>query len=198
MSILINFKICDNAPECDSIKSCPTGALFWDDVKKEIGVDNSKCICCKKCEEACPVGAIKVAKNKEEEKEIKEEYEGDWRKKEDLFVDRYGANPIDPHTFISLEELKTLIKTGKKILIEFFYDNSAQCLLSSIPIKELVKGQDEIIYRKVKVDEDAKKEFGVSKLPCLVLFENQNVMSKAEGVFYPEEFDKLKEELKFK
>ena len=30
MAVLINFKICDNAKECNGIEVCPTGALSWD------------------------------------------------------------------------------------------------------------------------------------------------------------------------
>ena len=30
MSVLINFKICDNAEECDGVRVCPINALYWD------------------------------------------------------------------------------------------------------------------------------------------------------------------------
>ena len=35
MSVLINFKICDNAEVCGGIEVCPTGALSWDEENEE-------------------------------------------------------------------------------------------------------------------------------------------------------------------
>jgi NAD-dependent dihydropyrimidine dehydrogenase PreA subunit len=64
MSVLINFKICDNSCECGGIKICPNGALFWDTKNNKIGIDNEKCISCGICVKECPIGAIKVANNK--------------------------------------------------------------------------------------------------------------------------------------
>ena len=87
MPVLINWKICDNAKECNGIAVCPTGALFWDEKKKSIGIDNSKCVNCGKCEESCKVEAIHVAKNEEEYKKIKEQIDADPRKRSDLFID---------------------------------------------------------------------------------------------------------------
>ena len=46
MPVLINFKICDNAKECNGIEVCPTGALSWNEEDQTIEIDNSKCIEC--------------------------------------------------------------------------------------------------------------------------------------------------------
>ncbi|MGK3946424.1 4Fe-4S dicluster domain-containing protein, partial [Streptomyces caeruleatus] len=81
--VLINFKICDNAQECNGIAVCPTGALSWDKNKKSIKIDNEKCISCKKCEKSCMVNAIHVAKNEEEYEKIEEEIKHDSRKVSD-------------------------------------------------------------------------------------------------------------------
>ena len=88
MAVLINFKICDNAKECNGIAVCPSGALSWDEKKKTIFIDNSKCTSCGKCEKACMVNAIKVAKTKKEYDKFKKEIDGDDRTTSDLLVDR--------------------------------------------------------------------------------------------------------------
>ena len=64
MAVLINFKICDNDKACSGMAVCPCGVFSWG--KNGLTIDNSKCISCGKCEEACMVSAIRVAKTEEE------------------------------------------------------------------------------------------------------------------------------------
>ena len=69
------------------------GVFSWGE--EGLIIDNTKCISCGKCEKACMVSAIKVAKSEEEYKKIEKEIEEDPRTINDLLVDRYGAKPID-------------------------------------------------------------------------------------------------------
>lgn len=94
ISVLINFKICDNSPDCNGIKVCPQDAIYWDQDEEELAIDNEKCVSCGKCEETCEVGAIRVAHSESEYEQIKQEIEDDPREVSDLFVDRFGAEPI--------------------------------------------------------------------------------------------------------
>lgn len=136
MSVLINFKICDNAKECGGIEVCPTGALSWDEENETIKIDNEKCISCGTCERNCPIGAISVTHTEEEYSKKKQEIEEDPRTTKDLFVDRYGAAPLSDFFMIEEDELDK--KTGNGItLVECYEDDSIQCLLKSIPIKEI-------------------------------------------------------------
>ena len=50
MSVLVNFKICDNAKECGGVEVCPVGAFSWNDEEETIVLDNEKCISCGLCE----------------------------------------------------------------------------------------------------------------------------------------------------
>lgn len=151
MPVLINFKICDNAKECGGIEICPTKALSWDEKKKEIKIDNTKCINCGKCEEACPVDAIRVARNEEEYRKIKREINEDLRKVSDLFIDRYGAKPIHPGFLIPENKFNVaVLESNKLAVVEVFKQESIMCLLRSIPIKELFEDVD-IKYKKWKL-----------------------------------------------
>ena len=197
MPVLINFKICDNAKECGGLGVCSTGALSWDDKKKKIIIDNSKCVSCGKCENECPTGAIKVAKNEKEYKKLEQEIEKDSRKKNDLFTDRYGAQPINTEFLRKQKSFDINSLDKEKIsVIELFNQDSIKCLLSSIPIKDLFKNQD-IKYRKVELeDNELLKKYQVKQLPTLLFFNKGKTVGKIEGHFYVEDKEKLIKEIK--
>lgn len=159
MPVLINFKICDNAKDCSGVAVCKTGALFWDDKERTLKIDNTKCISCGLCEKACMTNSIRVAKNQEEYKLIKKEIEEDPRKIGDLFVDRYGAEPVDP-AFITTEEKfqEHILEYDKLSAVEFYNSNSIRCLLKSIPIKELI-GPMNIRFRKLNASDKLVSEY---------------------------------------
>ncbi|PIU69173.1 hypothetical protein COS81_01070 [candidate division WWE3 bacterium CG06_land_8_20_14_3_00_42_16] len=184
MPVLINFKICDNSKDCSGIEICPSGAFFWDEKKKTIAVDNARCLNCGKCEKACPVGAIRVARTAEEYQKIKKEIEEDPRKVSDLFIDRYGAEPVDQAFSIPQSKFEIqIIESTKLAAVELFDDGSIMCLLKSIPVKELFKDLD-IKYRKIKVESGKLlKRYKIQKLPVLLFFRKRKMIGKIEGYF---------------
>jgi len=184
MSVLINFKICDNSSDCSGITACPSGAFFWDEKKKTIAIDDSKCTSCGACEKACPVGAIRVAKNDAEYKKIRIEIDNDSRKVSDLFVDRYGEQSISPAFQIPAEKFGVqVLESTKPAVVELFNNGSIMCLLNSIPVKDLFKGAD-IKYRKIE-DEDGllAKRYKVKVLPSLLFFRDGKLTGKIEGYY---------------
>ena len=190
MSVLINFKICDNAQECNGIAVCPTGALSWDEKKKSIKIDNGKCLSCGKCE-VCGVGAIHVAKDEKEYQKIKKEIDDDPRKLEDLYVDRYGASPINLPFLIEEKDFQREVAEADRLTVaELFEDDSIECLLKSIPIKKLFKGM-EIKYRKVKTEKDLREKYGIRELPTLMFFNKGKLLGKIEGYYESKKKDEL-------
>jgi ferredoxin len=183
MTVLINFKICDNSKDCNGIAVCPTHAIVWDEKNKAIKIDNSKCINCGKCEESCPVSAIRVAKDEKEYKKIKKEIDEDPRKVSDLFVDRYGAASISPAFLIPLDKFEVqILESNKLAVVELFKNSSIKCLLYSIPIKELFKNLD-VKYRKINIgnDETLLKKYKINQVPALLFFNNGKLIGKIEG-----------------
>lgn len=184
MSVLINFKICDNAKECGGVAVCPTGAITFDEEKETLVIDNSKCISCGQCENECPIGAIRVAKDETEYKKIKEEIDNDPRKTKDLFVDRYGAAPLSEFFMIEAEEIEQKLDTDKIVLIELYNDDSIQCLLKSIPIKELVKDlPDTTTFYKAESKKVIEEKYEIKELPALLIFNKGNLSGKIEGYY---------------
>jgi len=196
MAVLINFKVCDNAKECGGVEVCPTGAISWNEDKNSIVLDNSKCISCGKCVNWCPVNAIHVAKTNSEYKKLEKEIENDSRKASDLFVDRYGAQPIDPDCLLEEESLENfLLHSKKKVLIELFNKDSIKCLLRSNTISKLIPGED-IFFKKLEVkNKNFLKEYTISKIPSLLAFSKREFLGKIEGFYSVDESEKLRKKI---
>jgi thioredoxin 1 len=197
MPVLINFKICDNSKDCNGIAVCPTHTITWDEKNKTMKIDNSKCINCCKCEESCPVGAIRVARNEQEYKKIRKEIDEDPRKVSDLFIDRYGAVSVSPAFLIPLDKFDAqILESNKPAVVELFNNKSIKCLLYSIPIKELFKNFD-VKYRKINISDDEYllKKYGIKELPSLLFFNNGKLVGKIEGHYRIGKLNELKKKI---
>ena len=196
MAVLINFKICDNDKACGGVAVCPTGAIYYDEEKETLAIDNEKCISCGMCEKECPIGAIKVAKDEKEYEILKKQIEEDPRRTKDLFVDRYGATPLSEFFMLDSEDIANKVNSKNIVLIEFYNDDSIQCLLKSIPIKELLKDfPDSTQFYKVEITEALTNEYQIKELPALVAFENGRMIGKIEGYVDEDNKEKLMNEI---
>lgn len=197
MAVLINFKICDNAKECGGIAVCPTKALTWDDNRETIVIDNDKCKSCGLCEKNCPIGAFNVAKTKEEYERIKNEIDEDPRTIKDLFVDRYGAAPLSDFFMLKSLEIEEKIKHKGITLIELYKDDSIECLIKSIPIKELTEDfKEDTLFYKVEADDEAASKYSVEKFPSLLVFRDNKYLGHIDGYYTTDEKNLLLDKLK--
>lgn len=191
MAVLLNFKICDNAKECGGVNVCPTGALSWNEEKNTIEIDNSKCISCGACEKECPIGAIMVARTDDEYKKIHKEIEDDPRTTKDLFVDRYGAVAISDFFKIDVKDIKDKSSKDSLTLIEIYNPDEAECLLKSIPIKDITKNlPSDTLFYKVESSETLK-EYGITKLPSLLIFKSGKLLDHVDGYYDQNEKQEL-------
>lgn len=189
MPAIINYKICDQASACGGISVCPVGAFSFNEKTKKIEIDNEKCISCGVCEKCCPIGAIGVARTQEEYEELKMAIEEDPRRPEDLFVDRYGGDVVNPNSMIDFDKLNDLIKNEDETLVELFNDDSIQCLLKSIPFKEILGNSGFKKYYRCNVNNNDISVFNATKLPSLLVVKNGRIVKTISGYF--EEKDKL-------
>lgn len=172
------------------------GVFSWGE--KGLIIDNEKCISCGKCEEACMVSAIRVAKNEEEYQKIKKEIEEDPRSINDLLVERYGAKTIDIAMVGTEDEIETKMEAKRPIIVELYNEESIMCLLKSIPVKEIADAFDENTrYRKVEVKkQETLEKYGVKELPALLFFRDGKLIRKYEGYVEDNEQKKLLEFIK--
>ena len=192
MAILINFKICDNAPECLAPPVCPTGAIIWNEEKKTLEIDNSKCTSCGLCIPTCPMEAIFLAKSDEEYNQIKKEIDEDKRTRKDLFVDRYGAMPLMDAFMSDEETIKDKIERDNLTFIEIYDAENVECLLKSIPLKEITEDMPkDTRYYKVNHTDSLMKKYDIKELPSLLLFKNNKLLGKIEGYYTTDEKEKF-------
>lgn len=197
MSVLVNFKICDNAKECSGVAVCPVGAIYFDEEKETLAINNDKCISCGLCERECPIGAISVAKTEEEYNKIKEEIDNDPRTIKDLFVDRYGAAPLSEFFIIEPNEVEEKINSSEFVLAEVYQEETIECLLKSIPIKELTKDlPDTTLFFKVECDETIKEKYELKEFPSMLVFQNGKLAGKIEGYYTTEQKEEVITKLK--
>lgn len=192
-----NYKICDNAPECSGIEVCPVKAITFNVETQSVEIDNTKCISCGLCEKACPIGAFRVAKTEEEAIEIQKEIEIDPRTTKDLFVDRYGAAPLSEFFMIGADEIESKVKDKELVLIEAFIEANINCLLKSIPIKELTKDLSEsTLFYKASFDNVVSNSYELKEYPALLIFKNGELVGKIEGYFEESKKEELLNQIK--
>lgn len=191
MAVIINYKICDQANACGGISVCPVGAFTYNEKTKRIEIDNSKCISCGACEKVCPIGAIGVAKTKEEYDELKQAIEDDPRSPEDLFVDRYGGDVINKNVMIDFSDIGNLIKQ-ENCLIEVIDEDSIKCLLKSIRYSDIIEHCDVNKYfRCILGAGDDVSVFGITEFPSLIVCKNSKIDKIISGYFEESEKQKL-------
>ena len=195
MAVLVNFKICDNAKECGGVAVCPTGALTWDEEKETLVIDNDKCIACGMCESECPIGAIRVAHDDEEYKKLQKEIDDDPRTTKDLFVDRYGAAPLSEFFMIEANELDNKLDNAIT-LVEVYEESSIQCLIKSIPIKEITADMEENTkFYKVEVTDELKDKYNLVEFPSLLIFKDKKYLGKVDGYYETDQKDEFMEKI---
>lgn len=193
MPALINFKICDNARECSGIAICPTKAMHYDEDKQTIVIDKNKCTSCGLCRPECPIGAIMVGKTDEEYQQCQKEIDDDPRTIKDLFVDRYGASPISEFFIIESEQLDEKIKNENITLIEVFHAETAQCLLKSIPIKDITEDiQGDVQYYKLEPSDEVIAKYEIKDFPTLLIFKAGELLGRIDGYYNMEQIEDIR------
>ena len=108
----------------------------------------------------------------------------------DLMVDRYGAQPINMPFYCKEKELEEVISTKRTVLVEVFNEDSEECLIKSIPIKEIFSDLniEDLTYRKLEVETDEfMKKYGIKELPSILIFKSGEHIGNIDGYYSNED-----------
>jgi len=187
MPPIINFKICDNTENCSLIKKCPRGVFGWDAKHKTLTVNDRRCHkCVGECVNLCPVKAVSFGATDEDCRRIAGEIERDTRTITELFIDRYGAMPIDDAFVFELspENFKKCINVQRPMIIEFNSRDNMACLLKSVPIADIQEQyHPDAAYAKFLIKEDEMKRYGITQTPCLKFYYNNELLGQIDEYF---------------
>ena len=113
-------------------------------------------------------------------------------------VDRYGAEPINMPFYCTEENLARVLNTPKTCLIEVFNDDSIECLIKSIPVKEILnKTLIDALYRKVLVEtEEFVKKYSINKFPSMLVIKDKKLLGKVEGYYTTDEKEEFISKIK--
>lgn len=77
-----------------------------------------------------------------------------------------------------------VLKSDKKVLVDFWASWCGPCRMLSPIIDEIAKETDKVKVGKVNVDEesDLATQFAVMSIPTLILFENGKAIKQVVGV----------------
>jgi NAD-dependent dihydropyrimidine dehydrogenase PreA subunit/thiol-disulfide isomerase/thioredoxin len=213
MPILFNFKICDNAPECNGIRACPVKAITWDEEQKTLVVDNSKCTSCGACAKSCPVsGAILVAKTEEEFEKIKNQVEDDLRTRAELLKDRYGVAPTDFNLILTMANFnKEILETDRVVIVDFWDRPHMPCRIFSIPfesilpkktvISEIMKMKNlkdlKFKFKKIDIEKNPEiaKRYNIEEIPSLLIFWKGKAIGRIEGRIKTDKEEELRNKI---
>lgn len=78
---------------------------------------------------------------------------------------------------------KEVLKTDKKVVLDFWATWCGPCMMLSPVLEEVAKEREDIIVGKVNVDEEPTlaAQFGIASIPTLMLFQNGRNIDTAIG-----------------
>ena len=88
---------------------------------------------------------------------------------------------------------KDVLKSEKKVLIDFWATWCGPCRMISPIIEEIADENDGLIVGKVNVDDEVElaKKYGIMSIPTLMLFENGEEKGKIIGYHSKDEIEKF-------
>lgn len=86
-----------------------------------------------------------------------------------------------------------VLKSDKKVLVDFYADWCGPCRMLSPVISEVASNNDDINFYKINVDnaETISRKYGIMSIPALVLFNDGEVINKSVGFISKDELEEF-------
>ena len=84
---------------------------------------------------------------------------------------------------VNKENINEVIKSEKKVLLDFYADWCGPCRMVSPIVDEIAEENPDYLIGKINVDEepDLAQEFGVMSIPMLVVLEKGEIVNSSVG-----------------
>ena len=84
---------------------------------------------------------------------------------------------------VNKENINEVIKSEKKVLLDFYADWCGPCRMVSPIVDEIAEENPDYLIGKINVDEepDLAQEFGVMSIPMLVVLEQGEIVNSSVG-----------------
>ena len=90
------------------------------------------------------------------------------------------------------ESMKDKIERDNLTFIEIYDAENVECLLKSIPLKEITQDMPkDTRYYKINYTDSLLKKYDIKTLPSLLLFKNKKQIGKIEGYYPTDEKEKF-------
>ena len=87
--------------------------------------------------------------------------------------------------FTSTEEnIDTVMHSQRPFMIELYKEDTIECLLKSIPIKDITDNIDEeVLFYNLEKTDALTEKYNISEYPCLLAFKSGELLGKIEGYY---------------
>lgn len=85
---------------------------------------------------------------------------------------------------INGEELEAMVAAGKRVLIDFYFDNCGPCKMQKMILKDLAKTVEdvELVTMELSQNKDISDKYEISTVPYLLYFADGEVKSRMMGM----------------
>ena len=104
-------------------------------------------------------------------------------------MERYWAVPISSKTLLSDKFQENIVDSNKFVVLELLDDDSIECLIKSIPIKEILPEYS--VYYKFFPDLLFLEQYKITTLPALLFFNHWKVIGNIEWFYWIEQKEEL-------
>ncbi len=86
---------------------------------------------------------------------------------------------------------KEVLKSNKKVLVDFFAEWCGPCKMVRPILEELSNTKKDVKFASINVDEeeDLAQEYGVMSIPCLIIFDGGKEVNRTVGFKSQEELE---------